>query len=81
MAKSTKNVETIVDEAGVEILVSYNWSKEYDEAEHEDNFCALPIIYTELNSVEIVIKGKGIDILPMMSEKQKAAIIEQLNYD
>jgi hypothetical protein len=33
----------------------------------------------ELNSVEIIICGRGIDILPKLSEKQKEEIINNLS--
>ena len=36
-------------------------------------------VKVELNSVEIVICGRGIDILPRLSEKQKQEIIDNLS--
>jgi hypothetical protein len=36
-------------------------------------------VKVELNSVEIVICGRGIDILPKLSEKQKEEIIKNLS--
>jgi hypothetical protein len=36
-------------------------------------------IKVELNSVEIIICGRGIDILPKLSEKQKEEIINNLS--
>jgi len=36
-------------------------------------------VKVELNSVEIIICGKGIDILPKLSEKQKEEIINNLS--
>jgi len=36
-------------------------------------------VKVELNSVEIVICGRGIDILPKLSEKQKQEIIDNLS--
>jgi hypothetical protein len=41
--------------------------------ESEDN------VKVELNSVEIIICGRGIDILPKLSEKQKEEIINNLS--
>ena len=32
----------------------------------------------KLTSVEIIIKGRGIDILPQLTDKEKEAIIEEL---
>ncbi|MEY2869606.1 MAG: hypothetical protein RIR01_2103 [Bacteroidota bacterium] len=42
-----------------------------DESEDE--------VKVELNSVEIIICGRGIDILPKLSEKQKEEIINNLS--
>lgn len=77
-----KNSETICDQNGIEILVSYHHEqspsqKEFCHGEHEVGL----MIYTELTSVEVVIKGKGIDILPMMTDKQKDFVIGQLQYE
>ena len=36
-------------------------------------------VKVELNSVEIIICGRGIDILPKLSEKQKQEIIDNLS--
>jgi hypothetical protein len=36
-------------------------------------------VRVELNSVEIIICGRGIDILPKLSEKQKEEIINNLS--
>lgn len=72
-----KHCETLLDEAGVELLVSYE-REQIRESIHEDYPTEL-MTYTELYSIEVVIAGKGIDILPFMTEKQKLAIIENLN--
>ena len=49
-----------------------NPAKELQD-ENEDN------VKVELNSVEIVICGRGIDILPKLSDKQKEEIINNLS--
>jgi hypothetical protein len=36
-------------------------------------------VKVELNSVEIIICGRGIDILPKLSEKQRQEIIDNLS--
>lgn len=36
-------------------------------------------VKVELNSVEIVIAGKGIDILPRLTDKQKEEVINNLS--
>jgi hypothetical protein len=42
-----------------------------DESEDE--------VTIELNSVEIVIAGRGIDILPKLTDKQKEEVIDNLS--
>lgn len=67
-----------------ELLVTYNEEikhntprKEYCHGEHEFNEDEVNI---ELLSVEVIIpKGQSIDILPMLSEKQKEYIIYNLS--
>lgn len=71
--------KTLIDESGIEILVSYRTIKSEPEDVHEDDWSTHVLTYIELNSVEVVIKGKGIDILPLMNEKQKFFIVEQIN--
>ena len=66
------NTETLVDENGIELLVNYD----YEKSDGEDG-----LYLTELKSVEIVIAGTGIDILGLMNEKQKGAIISKLQYE
>lgn len=78
----TKSCETLVDDNGVEILVGYCYQKDkghYEEPGNPDTFVE-PLVYTELNSVEVVIKGQGVEILHRLTEKQKDWIIENLTY-
>lgn len=70
---------TLVDESGIEVLVSFTQEKDSPEDTHEDDFGTRTMVYTELHSVEVIIKGTGIDILPMMNERQKMTIVEQIN--
>ena len=78
----TKNVETIVDESGIEILVAYDYEQSESQVDEGHGYHEVGLmIYTELTSVEVVIKGRGIDILPLMTEKQKEYIIENLTYE
>lgn len=52
----------LIDEDGIEIAVGFD----YESADLEDG----PGWYIELQSLEIVIKGVGIDILPSLNDKQ-----------
>jgi hypothetical protein len=78
-----KNTETIVDENGIEILVGYRY-------EESPSFYAEPgnpgtlvdaMVLTEIDSVEVVIKGVGLDILPHLSSRQVDYIKSLLNYE
>jgi hypothetical protein len=61
----------------MEMLVDFTEIIERTEKElkdeNEDN------VKVELNSVEIIICGRGIDILPKLSDKQKEEIINNLS--
>ena len=61
----------------MEMLVDFTEIIEISEKplqdENEDD------VKVELNSVEIVICGRGIDILPKLSEKQRQEIIDNLS--
>lgn len=77
------NTELILEESGIEIIVVYEYEKTdgyYEETENANTYVP-PSILTELKSVEVVIKSKGIDILPSMNEKQKEHIISLLSYE
>lgn len=69
------NAETIVDESGIEVLVGYDYNKpDYVNLE-------TAVFDTELTSVEVVIGGRGIDILPQLTEPEKDFIVSKLNYE
>lgn len=69
------NAETIVDESGIEVLVGYDYNKQ-DNAHPET-----AVFDTELTSVEVVIGGRGIDILKQLTEPEKDFIVSKLNYE
>jgi len=74
--------ESICEDNGLEIVVSYESEMSASQrsechGEHETGI----MVYTELTSVEVVIAGKGVDILAMLNEKQKEKIISKLNYE
>lgn len=76
------NTESILDENGIEILVGYLYEKSASQVEEGHGYHEVgEMIYTELGTVEVIIKGVGIDILPLMNEQQKDFIISQLQYD
>jgi len=66
-------VETIYGE----LLIGYD----FETTKREEEFHGFHTFYDqtiELTSVEIVIAGKGIDILDKLTQKQKQAIINEL---
>jgi hypothetical protein len=77
------NAEILVDEAGIEILVGYDYELTMAWMAEEGNPGTLvePAIYTELTSVEVVIKGVGVDILDRLNDNQKMHLITQLTYE
>lgn len=79
MAKLRKFYQTIIDDSGIEIIVggtiqSNSCNTEECHGLHEvgggDDIT--------LTSVEVVIAGKGVDILNLLSDKQKNRIIDEI---
>jgi hypothetical protein len=64
-----KNTETFEE---TEMIVDYRYEKSDSEDPHEG------IYNTVLNSVEVMVGKKSIDILPHLDEKQKQYIIDKL---
>ena len=85
-----KNTETIVDENGIEILVGYRYEESpsfYAEPENPGTLVEAMVL-TEITSIEVVIAGIGIDILPKietmdvhLKDKMLNKIINLLNYE
>jgi hypothetical protein len=59
-----QKTETVIDDRGFELLVAFNSTK-HGRIE-------------EITSVELVIKGKGIQILPSLDQKQIDHIADEL---
>lgn len=78
-----QGTEIIADENDIEILVGYNYDKTPPYYEEPGNAMTLvdAEVFTELTSIEIVIAGRGIDILSLLTEKEKDFIISKLNYE
>lgn len=85
-----KNSETIVDENGIEILVGYRYeeSPKYYAEPGNPGTLVDAMVLTELTSIEVVIAGIGIDILPNietmdvhLKDKMLNKIINLLNYE
>lgn len=56
---------TLVDDNGVELLVSYSAEMVRDD---DKVFCGYDV---ELKYVELIVAGKGIDVLPSFDTKQR----------
>jgi len=72
--------ELISDDNNIEILVGYDYEIEngyFAEASNPSTWVE-PTVSIELTSVEVVIAGKGIDILPLLSNKQHHFITDKL---
>ena len=80
----THNSQTIIDESGIELVVGYDFEQSDDYYAEEGNpgTYVAGMVYTELTSVAIFIKGWVVtDILPLLTDKQKEYIISLLNYE
>jgi uncharacterized protein YutD len=78
--EKNKLVET--NELGFEILVSYleTWNVDkFDEDFHGIHpFLDYTLVDIQLESVEVMVKGFGIDILKSLNDKQRDAICWEL---
>jgi hypothetical protein len=75
-----RDTTLIVDEYGIEILVTYEWEQSAPQYEEGHGIHLVDDgLYVELEAVEIVIRGgDSIDILPQLNDKQQETIIGQL---
>lgn len=78
----SSNTETICDDNGFELLVNYDFEKSESQVEeghgrHEVG-C---MVYTELRSIELVVAGRGIQLLKHLTTTEKEFIISKLQYD
>jgi hypothetical protein len=67
-----KNTETFEE---TELIVDYNYQKSDSDNTHEAGYDTI------LNSVEVMIGKKSINILPYLDDKQIQFIIDKLNYE
>jgi hypothetical protein len=71
--------DTVVDDSCLELVVSYNIREEESQIEECHGFHEVGGGHeVELLSVEVVIAGKGIDILKQLNPKQEQRIIDNL---
>ena len=76
------NTETICDDNGFEIIVSYDYETSPPQIEEGHGFHDVGnLTYTELKSVELVIAGRGIDLLPLLYPNEKDFIFSKLQYE
>lgn len=73
-----QRTELIIDHEGIEMLVAYN-IQHIPVVEEFHGTQNLSYDYIELENVEVIIGGRGIDILPMMTEKQQEIIRDHLS--
>jgi hypothetical protein len=76
-----KNTEYIVDDNGITIEVDYSYEKSPRQIEECHGYHDVGnLVYTEINHVYLCIDGRDIDILPLLHENEKEAIISKLTY-
>ena len=77
MSKSETFTETLIDEAGIEILVNYSkeWNDQKEDFHGEHDLSGWGY---NLNSVELVIAGTGINITKQLNLKQNHAILDKV---
>jgi hypothetical protein len=81
MSKVIKNSETISDDNGIELLVGYEYQQSASQVEECHGLHEVgQLVETTLTSVEVVIAGIGIEILPRLNKRQREQIIDKLNY-
>lgn len=62
-----RRYETIIDQDGIELIVTYHIGSDFNGNDVID-----------LKYVEIVLGGSGIDLLPLLTDKQEQVIIDAL---
>ena len=79
----TTNTELIVDDAGLEILVTYRYEENPSQIEECHGYHEMGGgLSVELEMIEVAIKGgNSVDILPFLNEKQCTYITNKLNFD
>ena len=73
-----KETKMIADDNGCEVIVGYNYEKTKDIHDTDEGVICEPLVYTELTSVELVMNGRGIDVLSQMHPAQKEWVISKL---
>ena len=77
-----KGFQTISDDGCVEVVVGYNYEISESQIEECHGFHEVGNrINVNLEYVEVVIAGIGVQILPMLTQKQTDTIINNLNFD
>lgn len=82
MAQVTQHTETICDDNGIELIVAADVEQSSSQIQechgYHDVGCLIDVT---LKSVEIVIAGKGVEILDRLTESQKNIIESKLNIE
>ena len=80
---SKRAVQVFSDESPFEIIVSYEWedAPPFFAIPEDHNTYVTELRETTLLSVQCCVRGRGIDILHLLSEKEKQSIINELTYE
>lgn len=68
--------EIVISQSGVDILVEYEY-----ERFRTDDIPSAVICGTRLTAVELIIKDRWIDILPLLHEEEREFFVDQLTYE
>lgn len=72
--------EILVEQGCFEILVDYDWEESAKQIEEGHGYHDVGgQVNVTLNSIEVVVCGVGIQILPLLNQQQKDRIIEDLS--
>lgn len=83
MPRENHTTETIINEQGIEMIVAYSADitpAYYDEPGNPSTYVGSSA-EIDLKSVELVIRGTGIDITPSLTPRQRQHIIDLLCVD
>lgn len=83
MPRQNHTTETIINEQGIEMIVAYSADitpAYYDEPGNPSTYVG-PSAEIDLKSVELVIRGTGIDITLSLTPRQRQHIIDLLCVD
>ncbi len=78
----TTQTECICDDNGIEINITYEFEKSDSQIEEGHGLHDVGGgVYTQVKSVELVIAGKGIELLHQLTPKQLKNLTNKITYN